>query len=334
MKQSNQSRLFAHAVTALAVAAYASTPAAVAAEQYPSKPIQLISPLPTGGSTDVATRAWMECASKPGLAGQPFVLLNRPGANGVLAANALRQQANDGYSLMVAGMSQMTITPFIFKKQPYDPEHDFEGAAIFGTTPFMLVASAKSGIKSLADLKARAQSKAGGLDMGMPAIASPAHLLGSAVAEKLGMPATLVPVKSEAEGVTSLMGGHVEAMVFVVGSISQHVESGGVNPLMVFTEKRLPQFPNVPTVVEALGEPGLVRYGWLGFAAKGGGSKEVVKAVEDWTRKCLETKEFDTALRNALFTPRFISSAEFAEVVRKDIAFWRPWITKLKISND
>ncbi|MGB3068572.1 MAG: tripartite tricarboxylate transporter substrate binding protein [Ottowia sp.] len=334
MKQCKPSQMCTRVVTALAVSAICSIPAAMAAEPYPSKPIQLISPLPTGGSTDVATRAWMECASKQGLAGHPFVLLNRPGANGVVAANTMQQQPNDGYSLMVAGMSQMTITPFIFKKQPYDPEREFEGAAIFGTTPFILVASAKSGIKSLAELKARALSKSGGIDMGMPAIASPAHLLGSAVAEKMGMPATLVPVKSEPEGVTSLLGGHVEAMVFVVGSISQQVETGSVTPLMVFTEKRLPQFPNVPTVIEALGEPGLVRFGWLGFAAKGGGSKEVIKAVEGWTRKCLETKEFDTALRNALFTPRFISASEYAEVVRKDIAFWRPWITKLKISND
>lgn len=307
---------------------------ACASERYPTKPIQLISPLPTGGSTDVATRAWMACASKEGLAGQPFVLLNRPGANGVVAASAMRQQPNDGYSLMVAGMSQMTITPFIFKKQPYDPEKDFEGAAIFATTPFILVASAKSGIKSLADLKTRAQSKPGGVDLGMPAIASPAHLLGAAVSEKLSMQSTLVPVGSEAQGILGLAGGDIEAMIFVAGSVSQQVEAGSLVPLMVFTEQRLPQLPNVPTVGEALGEPGLVRYGWLGFAVRGGGPKDVVKAVEGWTRSCLETKEFDTALRNALFTPRFISSAEFAETVRKDIAFWRTWIARLRISND
>lgn len=307
---------------------------ASANERYPTKPIQLISPLPTGGSTDVATRAWMACAAREGLAGQPFVLLNRPGANGVVAASAMRQQPNDGYSLMVAGMAQMTITPFIFKRQPYDPEKDFEGAAIFATTPFVLVASAKSGIRNLADLKARAQSRAGGANFGMPAIASPAHLLGAAASEKLGMQSTLVPVGSESQGILSLAAGDIETMVFVAGSIAQHVESGSVIPLMVFTERRLPQFPNVPTVVEALGEPGLVRYGWLGFATRSGGSREVLKAVEGWTRTCLESKEFETALRNALFTPRFISSEEFAETVRKDIEFWRTWITRLRISND
>jgi tripartite-type tricarboxylate transporter receptor subunit TctC len=132
----------------------------------------------------------------------------------------------------------------------------------------------------------------------------------------------------------SLAAGDIETMVFVAGSIAQHVESGSVIPLMVFTERRLPQFPNVPTVVEALGEPGLVRYGWLGFATRSGGSREVLKAVEGWTRTCLESKEFETALRNALFTPRFISSEEFAETVRKDIEFWRTWITRLRISND
>lgn len=319
---------------ALAAFALVTAPIAFAGEKYPSKPIQLISPLPTGGSTDVATRAWMACAAKEGLAGQPFILLNKPGANGVVAANTMRQQANDGYSLMVAGMSQMSISPFIFKKRPYDPERDFEGAAIFGTTPFMLVANVQSGIKSLADLKALAQGRPGGVDMGFPAIATPAHLLSAAVAEKLGMPSTLVPVGSESQGIASLLGGEIQTMVFVVGSVAQQVESGKLTPLMVFTEQRLPQFPNVPTVVEALGDRGLVRYGWLGLAARSHGSSEVVKAVEGWTRSCLQTKEFDTALRSALFTPRFVSSAEYAEILRKDIEFWGPWIARLRISND
>lgn len=307
---------------------------AVAADKYPSKPVQLISPLPVGGSTDVATRAWMECASQQKHAGQPFVLQNRPGANGVIAANVMKQQPNDGHSLFIAGMSQMTITPFIFKKQPYDSQKDFTGAAIFGTTPFVMVASTQSGIRSVKDLQAFAKGSASGIDLGIPVIAAPAHLMSAALAEKLGIKATLVPQSSETNGITALMGGQIPAMIFVAGSVTQFVESGKLVPIMVFTKQRLPQFPNTPTVVEVLGDESFVRYGWLGIAAKAGGPKEVISAVEGWTKSCLETPEFQQALRNALFTPRFIDAAEYERVLQDDIAFWKPWISKLGISND
>jgi tripartite-type tricarboxylate transporter receptor subunit TctC len=312
--------------------ALAPTRAIVAAEKYPSKTIQLFSPLPTGGSTDVATRAWMSCVSA--LAGEPIVLLNRPGANGVIAANVMRQQAADGHSLLLAGMSQMTITPFVFKRPPYNPEEDFVGAAIFSTTSFMLVASKQSGIHSVKELQAYANARPEGVDLGIANIATPAHLLSAALTERLGIRSTLVPQSTEPNGIAALLGGHIPAMIFVSGTAAPMVESGKLVPLMVFTEKRLPEFPEVPTVVEELGARSLVRYGWLGIAAKAGTSKEVTKTVEGWTKTCLDRPDFQHALRSALFTPQFIGSAEYAAVVRADISFWRPWIAKLGITND
>jgi tripartite-type tricarboxylate transporter receptor subunit TctC len=322
--------LFKAAACGLMLAAQLAVPAG-AADKFPAKPMQLVSPLPTGGSTDVATRAWMSCAEKIG--GQPFVLQNRPGANGVVAASAFRQLPNDGHSLFVAGMSQMTITPYIFKKQPYDPATEFEGTAIYGTTPFMLVANTQSGIRDMKGLVEFAK-KANGIDLGIPVIASPAHLLSAALADRFAFKATLVPTGGEGQGITNLIGGQMPAMIFVVGSAQQFVASGQLVPLMVFTEQRLPQFPNTPTVVEVLGDATMVRMGWLGVAVKGGGSREVIRTVESWTRACLETAEFQQALRNALFTPRFINATEYKEIVRKDTEFWRPLITRLGISNE
>lgn len=319
----------------IAVAGFVlATSGAVAAEKYPSKPVQLVSPLPVGGSTDVATRAWMACVSQQKLAGQPFVLQNRPGANGVIAANVMKQQPNDGYSLLVAGMSQMSITPFIFKKQPYDSQKDFAGAAIFGTTPFVMVASTQSGIRSIKDLQAFAKASASGIDLGIPSIAAPAHLMSAALVEKLGIKATLVPQSSETNGITALIGGQIPSMIFVAGSVTPYVDAGKLVPIMAFTKQRLPQFPNTPTVVEVLGDESLVRYGWLGIATRADSPKEVVPAVERWTKSCLDTPEFQEALRKALFTPRFIDATEYERVLQEDIAFWKPWISKLGITND
>lgn len=317
---------------ALAAAAVVSTPAL--ADKYPSRPITLLSPLPAGASTDVVTRAWMACVSQPQFAGQPFILMNRPGANGVVAAQALRTQPNDGYSIMVAGMSQTTITPFTFKKPPYDPEKEFEGAAMFGTSSLILVAGAQSGIKSVQDLQAQAKANPKGIDLGIPAISSPAHLLSSAVSSKLGIASTLVPVSGEGGGITALLGNQVQAMIFLTGSAAPHVDTGKLVPLMVFTEQRLPQYPHVPTVVEVLGDRELARSAWIGITTKVGSPPEVARSLDAWTKACLDTPEFSGALRNALFTPRYYSQAEYAAIVRRDIAFWKPWIERLGISND
>lgn len=322
-------------IAALAATAWlaALTPS-LAADKYPTKPITLVSPLPAGASTDVVTRAWMNCASGDKLAGQPFVLQNKPGANGVVAAGFMRQQPNDGYTVMVGGMSQTTITPFIFKKQPYDPEKEYEGAAMFAISPLTMVASAESGIKSVADMVAYAKARPGGIDIGIPAIASPAHLLGAAVAARLAIPSSLVPLAGETGGTTALLGGQVPVMIFLTGSASQFIDSGKFVPLMNFSEKRLPSMPNVPTAVEALGDPTFVRTAWIGITTKAGSPPGVKESIETWTKACLETPEFNQALKNALFTPQYAGSKEYAAVVRRDIAFWRPWIERLGISND
>jgi len=220
---------------AVLATALAALPAA--ADKYPSRPVTLVSPLPAGASTDVVTRAWINCVDK--LAGQPFVLQNKPGANGVVAAQAMKQLPLDGYSIMVGGMSQTTITPFIFKRQPYDPEKDFEGAAMFGVSSLVMVASAQSGIRSINDMVAVAKASPKGIDIGIPAVASPAHLLSAAVAGKLGIKSELVPLAGEGGGITALLGGQLPVMVFLTGSASQYIDSGSVNIFRGFESCRI-----------------------------------------------------------------------------------------------
>jgi tripartite-type tricarboxylate transporter receptor subunit TctC len=309
-----------------------AAPAAMA-QPYPSRPITLLTPVPPGGAVDHITRAWMTCAQAQG--GQPFVLQHRPGGNGVVATAALRQAPADGYTLMVMGMSQTTIVPFIFRRQPFDPERDLHGAALFATSPYVIVASAQSGIRSIEDLQARARSGAGGIDIGIPNVATPAHLLSAALAARLDIRATLVPTGGEAAGVTALLGGHIPAMVFVPGTVAPHIASGKLVPLMAFSENRLPQLPAVPTVVEVTGDVSLVRPGWLGIAAREGTPAPVLEAVESWTQSCLRSPAFQAALADAQVTPRFVSQADTAAWVRRDIAFWAPWITRLQlVQND
>ena len=129
---------------------------------YPAKPIQLIAQQPPGSGSDAMTRVWADCAARE--LGQAVVVQNKPGANGILAINYLKSQPADGYSLLSIGMSQMTITPYVYKQPPYDPQHDFDGVAVLGTSPLVLAVPPGMGIASLADLQKLARSTPGGLD--------------------------------------------------------------------------------------------------------------------------------------------------------------------------
>jgi tripartite-type tricarboxylate transporter receptor subunit TctC len=301
----------------------------VVAQTYPSRPVTLLTPVPPGGAVDRITRAWMACAQERG--GQPLVLQHRPGGNGVVAMSALRQLPADGHTLLVVGMSQATIVPFIHRKQPFDPLVDLHGTAVFASSPYLLVASAQSGIRSVADLQARARNHAGGIDIGIPNVATPAHLLSAALAQRLAIPATVVPTGGEAAGVTALLAGQIPAMVFVPGTVAPHIASGKLVPLLAFTQARLPDHPAVPTVVEATGDASLARLGWLGIAARAGTPPAVLDAVESWTRDCMEVPAFRDALSAALVTPTFVPQADMASLIRRDIAFWSPWIARLDL---
>ncbi len=299
------------------------------AQPFPSRPMTLVSPVPPGGAVDRITRAWMDCAQAR--AGQPIVLHHRPGGNGVVAVGALRQAPADGHTLMVAGMSQTTIVPFVFPKRPFDPEKDLQGAAVFASSPYLLVASAQSGIRSWQDLQVRARSQPRGIDVGIPNIATPAHILSAALVEHLGGKATFVPTGGEAGGVTALIGGHIPVMVFVPGTIAAQVESGQFVPLLAFTARRLSKFPHVPTVVEATGDASLVRQGWLGIATRSGTPAPVLASIDAWTRDCMNSHEFQAALATALVTPHYLPPAEMADLIRRDIDFWSPWIARLEL---
>lgn len=304
-----------------------------ASDKYPIRPVSLISPIAAGAGVDVATRAWMNCVADPKRAGQQFVLLNKPGGNGVVAANSFRQGPTDGHTIMVAGMSQTTITPYTYKKMPYDPEKEFEGAAMFGVTNLVLVATPESGIKSVAELRGYAQSR-GNIDFVIPARATPAHLLSEALTAKLEIKSTMIPVVGEAAGITLLLGGQAPVMVLLAGSAAPFVESGKLVPVMSFSESRLAKYPKTPSAVEALGDASFARSAWIGITTRTGTPPEVRAALDKWTEECLKTPEFRTALENAHFTPTYIGRGEYGKTVRNDVAFWKDWIQRAGISID
>lgn len=324
------------ALRAIAGAALLSLAAVAAAQPaaYPSKPVQLIAQQPPGSASDAMTRAWADCAARE--LGQPVVVQNKPGANGILAVNALKSQPPDGYTLMTIGMSQMTITPYVYKQPPYDSLHDFDSVAVLGSTPLVLAVPAGQGVTRLAQLADLARAQPGGLDFGSPGKGSPAHLLTAALLERMGVAGTHVPFVGEGAGLTALMGQQIHAMTLVIGTAAPHAKSGKLVPLAVFAPQRSPLLPDVPAIGEAFPPAqDLARTAWIAVVARAGTPPALVGALNVATEKC---RSSDTAYRTRMEAMNVTLGPSVPGDARawaaRDTAVWKPLIDKLGLATE
>jgi tripartite-type tricarboxylate transporter receptor subunit TctC len=252
-------RLVAGPLSLLLAAAFSWT--AVQAKVDNRNLIELVAQQPPGSLSETISRIWAECAARK--IGHPIYVVNKPGANGVVAVNYLKQRPGDGSTIMTIGMSQLTITPYVYKHAPYDPLNDFENIAVLTTNSLFLVASLRSGVTQLEDITRVAQSKTGGLDYGSPGKGSPSHLLTAAVIRALKTEGTHVPFTGEGDGVLSLLRGDVDLMTLTSGTAAPLIKAGRVAPLAVYALERSRYFPTVPTITELTGQTALARPGWL-----------------------------------------------------------------------
>ena len=326
--------ILAGALRALATAALAAGAHAQPTAGYPSRPIQLIAQQPPGSASDAMTRAWADCAARE--LGQPVVVMNRPGANGILAVNALKGQPADGYTLMTIGMSQMTITPYVYKQSPYDPLRDFESVAVLGSTPLVLAVPAGQGIARLDQLAAQARAQPGGIDFGSPGKGSPAHLLTAALVERMGVEGTHVPFVGEGAGMTALMGRQIHAMTLVITTAHPPVKAGKLVPLAVFAPQRSPLLPDVPTIGEALpAAQDLARAAWIAVAARAGTPKAVLETLNAATERCRTGDEAYRGRMDAMNVTLAPSvPGDMRERAARDTAVWRPLIGRLGLATE
>lgn len=318
-------RVLACALTFPAAMASAQTPA------YPSRLIQLIAQQPPGSQSEAISRVWADCASRE--LGQPIVTLNKPGANGVLATNFLKSQPADGYTVMTVGMSQMTITPYIYKRLPYNPQKDFDGITVLSTSPLLLVASVPSGIKQYADIAAAAKKAGGGIDFGSPGKGSPAHLLTAGVAQQLKVESTHVPFVGEGAAVTALMGGQIQIMTVTSGTAAPLIKSGRMIPLAVYTEARDKEFPQVPTILELTGSKEMALPGWLALVAKAGTPPDVLKRLGEVTATCVASEAYGTRMQAINATPVQSSPADVKLWTDRYTAVFKPLIERLDLAE-
>ncbi len=294
-------------------------------------PLQVIAQQPPGSGSDAMTRAWGECVARK--ISRPVVVQNKPGANGILAINYLKGLPADGATVMTIGMSQMTITPYVHKQMPYDPQRDFDGVAVMGSSPLVLVVPAGVGIQKLSDLEKVAKSQEGGLNFGSPGKGSPAHLLTAALTDSMQWPATHVPFVGESAGLTALMGAQIQAMTLVLNTAVAQVKAGKLVPLAVFGVERTPLLPDVPTIAEAGGPQVLARPSWIGVVAKKGTPMPLLDTLNDATNQCNSDPVYRNSMEKMGVTLMQSQPSDISKFAERDIAVWKPLIDKLGLAT-
>jgi tripartite-type tricarboxylate transporter receptor subunit TctC len=263
------SALLTSAVLALSALSHAAS-----AQQYPNKPVKVITPFPAGSGPDAAlrliggklSRAW----------GQQVVIENRPGANGFIAIEAAKRATPDGYTLVQMDSAQLTAHPHLYKKLPYDPVKDFEPIAPLFQNYFFVVVPADSKWQSVADLTAAAKAKRGELTYGSWFIGSPGHLGAALLEAATGTQMTHVPFKEMTQLYTAVGNNDVAWAFGSVASAGPAYRAGKVKFLAAAAPKRIAGYTDIPTVAEAGGPAEFEVKAWTAILAPRGTPKDAV----------------------------------------------------------
>ncbi|MDX3906303.1 MAG: tripartite tricarboxylate transporter substrate binding protein [Pigmentiphaga sp.] len=313
---------------AIAAVALACSPA-VQGEEFPARPIRLLTPYPAGLTPDVATRIMAEKLGK--LWGKPLVIEAKPGANGFLAFGAAKQAAPDGYTLLVVGDAHMTTNPKLLSSVPYDPQKDFEPVSLFFRAPFLFYTSAASPYASMRDLIEAARKDPKKITYGTPYVGSPAHFGGATLAQATGTQMMPVHYKEGAQIYTAVANGDISFSVATIGSGLPLVKAGRMKMLATASAQRLADYPAVPTVRES-GGPDLVVETWVGLVAPAGTPAAVVQKLNAGIAQVLKDPELIEKFAALGIAPQSSSPAELATRVRDELAAVESRIKRLGIT--
>jgi tripartite-type tricarboxylate transporter receptor subunit TctC len=253
-------------------------------QTYPDKPIRMIIPLAAASAVDVAARIVTQKMSEN--MGQQIIIINQPGAAGVIGAEQVARAAPDGYTIGGFNDSIMTMVPNLQPKLRWDITRDFEPVSLVATVEWGLIANDKSGFKTAADLIAAAKASPGTINYGSGGVGSPQHLAMAMFASTAGISLTHVPYKGATQAATDVAAGQIPVAFQGLGTVTALVRGGQVQLIGVTTQKRLAQFPDVPTVSES-GLPGFLFNSWFAILAPAGTPKEIIAKLNAEVLKAL-----------------------------------------------
>jgi len=297
------------------------------AQNWPTKPIKLIIPFAAGGTTDILGRLLAQQLTKD--LGQNVIVENKPGAGGNIAAEFVAQSAADGYTIMLASGSMLTVNPNLYKKLPVNYAKDFVYITNVASGPMLLSVSTKLPVKNLAEFIAYAKTK--DLNFGSAGIGSQVHMAEENLTYTAGIPATHIPYKGESAALNDLVAGQIDFMVGNLTAATGFAKAGQIKPLAVTSLKRSKQLPDVPTVAEA-GIPGFESTGWFGLVAPASTPKVITDKIYAATVKAVNSDALKTSLDLNGLTAVVNNQKDFESQVKAESIVWEKVIKGRNIS--
>jgi tripartite-type tricarboxylate transporter receptor subunit TctC len=312
-------------------AAAALCATATFAQGFPAKPIKIVVPQPAGSGPDTLARTLGDVMAKS--LGQNVVVENRPGANGSLAASYVLAQPADGYTLFLAGVSNMSWNPHLYKSLSHQPARDFAGVAVIATTPFVTAVAPSLGVKTLPDLISMAKAEPNRLSYASAGIGNSTHLATELLKSRTGIQMQHVPISGAGgpSALTSVMAGETPVMTTVPVGVVPQVKAGKLVALAVTGEQRLPQLPDVPTFKE-LGIDMEVP-GWYSLVTRTGAPADAIERLNAEVNKALDSAEMKERLSGQMLTAIKSTSADVQRMTKRDSDAWGPVIDRLGIAQ-
>jgi tripartite-type tricarboxylate transporter receptor subunit TctC len=309
------------------LAALLFMPLVAAAQAWPAKPLRLIAPYPPGGQTDIVSR-WLAERIGPAL-GQPIVVDNRTGAQGIIGLEAAKNSSPDGYTYVYVNLSNIAINPHVYEKLPYDSLKDFVPVTQLGLSVLAMTVPASLSVKTLRDFVAWAKANPGKANYASIGTGSTPHIYGEMLNDAAGIRMSHVPYKGAGPILQDLLGGQVQMSVLDLAAIRSHLESGKLVALAVTGPRRWPGLPDVPTFIEQ-GHP-IDMVGWNGIMAPAGTPRPVIERMNAEINRAVQSVEGREQILKMGLLPTGTTSEEFAAIVRRDTTRWGEVIRKAGI---
>jgi tripartite-type tricarboxylate transporter receptor subunit TctC len=297
-----------------------------AQQPYPARPIKLIVPFPAGGPPDTIARLVADRMSSR--LGQTVVIDNRPGGGATVGTRAAANAEPDGYTLLFASTTSLSIGPALFKNLDYDPVKSFAPVAAVSIGSMVVAVSATVPVKTLPELVAYAKGNPGKLHNGA-GVASPPHIAWGLFTITTGTDIVFVPYRAMAQAMTDLVSGQIQMMIDGIGSLLPHIRDGKARAVAVTGTARSPDLPGVPTMIES-GYPDYRLTFWTGVLAPAGTPPAFVGKLNAAINEGLQTPDMRESLAKFNVEPNVTSPQEFSAFLAVEA---RKWADVVKATN-
>jgi tripartite-type tricarboxylate transporter receptor subunit TctC len=307
--------LLAATGAALAVPALAQAP-------WPARPIRLVIPFASGGTTDIIGRLMADEMSR--FLGQTMVVDNRGGAGATLGTGLVAQAAPDGYTLLLSTISGMAVGHTLYRDRiQWDADRDFAHIAMLLGTPYLLVVNPRFPAQTVAEYVAEAKRRPQGIELATSGIGSVPHLLALRMAQATGISVTHVPYRGGAQAATDVIAGVVPSMIDSLTAASAYIRANSVRALAFSSQQRIPGFEAIPTFAE-LGMPQLSADGWAGLAAPAGTPRPILERLAAAVRAAQAAPGVQRRFAETATQPGRVFLDDAQAFVRAEVAAWAP----------